>query len=225
MNEQLNSTLGNIAATIEETYNNGRTVSSDEKLSYEDFLQLCFLNYGEIAPIQYYNELRRGNAEFYFSQSIVNIEVKITKGEKGRPPYFNIDDYALLPYMAGILAVYPKTKEGLRDPDNDYLKMKPGAEGLYGKPKILDDLGLRFYSTKGERFELYGGDDNCEGLYVDYIPLSENTVVPAGIGKIMIREILMVVLPGKAAPIDTHEDMDPNQQTYKLRLDQPQQIQ
>lgn len=224
MNEELNSTLGNIAATIEEAYNNGRTVSSDEKLTYEDFLQLCYLNYGDIASIQYYNEMRRGNQNYYFAQSIISKEIDIEKSENGRPPFFMLEDYALLPYMSGILAIYPVTKESFRDPDNDYLKLPSGAQGLYGKPKIMDDLGLRFYVTKGEKIELMGGDDEGK-IMIDYVALSENSIVPAQIGKIMIREVLKDVLPSRNMPVDTHEDTDPNEQTYKQRLDQPQQIQ
>lgn len=216
----LNSTLGNVAATCEEIYNNGRIVTPDEKLVYKDFLQMCFLAYGEIASIQYYNELRAGNASFYFAQAIQVVTIKTEKKTDGRPLLIRLDDYSLLPYMAGILAVYPKTTS--RDPDEDFMKMPPGSERVYGKPKVLDDLGLKIFVPKGEYLELYGA--SCDEITVEYIPIGEESEVSKQIGWIIIKEVLKVVMPGKALPIDTHEDTDPNQATYKQRLDQPQSI-
>lgn len=219
----INATLGNIAAAIEEIYNNGRVVTSDEKLQYEDFLQMSLLAFGDIASIQYYKELRAGNQAGYFSQSIQRIVCDIKKSENGIPPFIKLDAYSLLPYSGGIIAVYPVTEESVRDPENDYTKMPPGSESLYGKPKILDDLGLRFFVCKGENLELFGGD-NCGKVYVEYLPIGEESTVTLEIGWIIIKEVLKVVMPEKVLPADTHEDNDPNIATYKQRLDQPQSI-
>ncbi len=222
MEQTLNSTLGNIAAACEEIYNNGRVVPTDEKLTYDDFLQLCYIEFGDIAAIQYYKELRAGNASYYFS-SLIQVVLLDIKNDKGYYPYVELEDLALLPYMGGIVAVYPFVKDEPRDPDDDYTKMPVGSESLYSKPKLLDDLGYRFFVTKGKKIELYGGDGKGT-LGVEYIPINEDVNVTQQIGKVIIGEVLKKVMPSKQEPTDTHEDTDPNLATYKQRLDQPQSI-
>lgn len=221
--EGLNTTLGNIASAIEELYNNGRVVPSDEKLVYEDFLQYVYTFYGDVASIQYYKELRTGNQDFYFANGIERIEVDINSDSKNLPPFIELETYALLPYLSGIVSVYPFTESSLRNPDYDYLKLPPGGESLYGKPKVLDDLGLKFFVPKGNRLELWGNDGDKK-VFVEYIPFNEDTEIPSQIGAIITQEVIKLVLPASVRPTDTHEDTDPNQATYKQRLDQPQSI-
>lgn len=219
----LNSSLGNVASVIEEIYNNGRVVPTDEKMVYKDFLQLCYLNFGDVANIQYYKELRAGNQNFYFAKSILTDCFEIEKEDDGRPPFILLNDYAELPYFAGILSVFPKVKSSYRDPDDDYTKMAPGGEKQFAKPKVLDDLGIRFYVPKGDRLELIGGEEEGE-VMVEYIALNEETLIPNQLGAVLISVVLKLVMPSKIQPADTHEDTDPNIATYKQRLDQPQGI-
>ena len=215
--------LGNVAAQALELYNNGRTTSSDNKLEYEDFLQFVFGFYGDVSSIQYYKELKAGNHDFYFSQSIKTVTCEL-KTEKRHIPHVELEDYALLPYMNGILAIYPFSDDGYRDPEDDFVKMKPAGVALFCKPKALADTGEKYWVPKGLNIELYGCDKSLKKIYIEYIPMSEDDPVTDQIGIVILQQVIKLVWPGKINPVDNTEDTNPNVTTVKQKLDQPQTI-
>lgn len=209
--------IGDIAAQLEEVYNSGRTTDSDNKLEYEDFVELVLSAYGEIAVIEYYKQRQGANHDAYFAGSIEVVKLSIQK-EKGSPAFVELNDYINLPHMAGIVGVYPYSEDAYRDPNDDYTRMKPGSDGLY-TPKRIDDLGLRFFVPKGRKLVLYGGDEKGN-LNVEYMPIGEETELPNGVAWTIIKEVYKLVMPTKTLPVDTTEDTNSNATTEKQKLNQ-----
>lgn len=227
-------TLQYVAAIIESTYYNGVVRDDDQKMAFEDFLQMARAANGSVMRQLWYEESQQGNPNLYFADSVTTERFKVKRNGRYRVVQLEEGGAVKLPYSMGIMRVAPvmgpmSDDEEQEDDDcgeifddNDVFSMgEPGYEYTFGSSDMLDDLGEPFYVPIANTLRLFGFKE-ADYAEVDYIKNDEDLDIPESAAWQVINMVLGPVLKVVGFPVDVTEDGNPNVVTIKKQLADPQ---
>jgi hypothetical protein len=225
-------TLEYISHIVESCYYNGSVQDNDKKLELEDFFEMCRAANGSVMRSMWYDEYQKGNVNLYFASAIATDRFPIEKKGRYRVIVLPEGGAVKLPYAMGVMRVTPVMtgfdEDGECGDDGDeydfedvFHRGEPGMETSFGSTDLLEDIGERFYIPVGNTLRLFG-DTVAPFGEIDWIKNDETLDIPESAAWIILNQVLGTVLKVVGFPLDPTNDGNPNVQTIKQKLADPQ---
>ena len=209
-----------VALVVQEVYNQGHVRAGEQKLQYEDFLQLVYMAKSEVLYRRYQDQQMLGlMAALNSMLTPYELPITIDKFKRKIAKIPTTVQVLELPGYAGVYSVLPFSDSGIMD-CNPVIRTEPGAEWLY----CGEDNDIAYFVPYATEIVFYGLPDCITTVIANLVVNTEDSTVPFDIGYAVAKSIWQQVFRTITLPVDKRSDGNPNYPDDILRekLSSPQ---